>query len=437
MIKYIVVLINLFALYIMQTFFSPDVMVSTSVPTNIAHGDQITVSVIIKKGAIAGVGHLKQELPVGFKDAVVVEAKGAEYKFLKEDNVVKFTWVSLPADEEFTVSYKFTVDSTMKNGTYTIPGKFSYVLNNTKQTYETVSPNIILGNELPPLAETPTVAVEEPLAVSNSTKDPTPTSTISADRTLIGNPEAGMEFTVELTVKKEGIKGFGRIQEILPAGLTALPLKNQGGTFSFSDGVMKIIWDNLLEDQDIHVSYRVAVDGTAGGDQSITGTYSYLEKDDPKKIEIASTHFSIKEKANTIAAATIAPAIDTTTRAAAAPVATPPAADEPITAAISTPPANQDNNISYKVQICALSKTDRSTSYFQSKFSLPGKVNIEFHEGWRKYTTGLYNEYKFARDYRETIKLKGIENPFVTAYNNGKRITIQEALMVASQQWVR
>ena len=62
---------------------------------------------------------------------------------------------------------------------------------------------------------------------------------------------------------------------------------------------------------------------------------------------------------------------------------------------------------------------------------------MEFHEGWKKYIVGKYGQYKEARDYRETIRSKGIENPFVTAYNSGKRITVQEALMVSNQQWVR
>jgi hypothetical protein len=62
---------------------------------------------------------------------------------------------------------------------------------------------------------------------------------------------------------------------------------------------------------------------------------------------------------------------------------------------------------------------------------------MEFNEGWKKYIVGKYDQYKSARDFRETIRAKGIENPFVIAYNNGKRITVQEALMVSNQKWIQ
>lgn len=430
MIKYAIILMNMLALLAMQVFFEGDVEITINSPAKVKQGEEFTVTLTVKKGSLSGVGHIKQTLPSGFGNAVAIEAKGAEFKYLVEDNVVKFTWISLPADQEYTVSYKLTVDPSMSNGNVELSGKFSYVLNNQKQTYNIPAQVIMVGEE--PLATT-TTATEEPkttdiqpettvtppvqpettgtTAITETTKT---SATVTASRTIVGSPEAGMEFTVELIIEKGSLKGFARVQEDLPDGLTAISLINQGGTFSFQEGKMKIIWDNLPAGETVKVSYRVAVGDNVSGDVTITGRFSYVENDDPKKIEIPASVFSIKPKS--------APVVTTTS---------PPTQQE--TAAVNVP--TSEKTINFRVQICALSKIDRSTSYFQSKYSI-GKVNMEFHEGWRKYTTGKYSQYRDARDYRETMRSRGVENPFVTAYNNGKRITVQEALMVSNQKWI-
>ena len=64
-------------------------------------------------------------------------------------------------------------------------------------------------------------------------------------------------------------------------------------------------------------------------------------------------------------------------------------------------------------------------------------MSLEPGGGFRKYVVGSHDEYKAARDARETFKPKGVVAPFVTAYNRGRRITVQEALMVSSQKWYR
>ena len=71
-----------------------------------------------------------------------------------------------------------------------------------------------------------------------------------------------------------------------------------------------------------------------------------------------------------------------------------------------------------------------------ARYSLSA-VNTEMQDGFTKCVTGKHTEYKSARDAREVIKSKGVSDAFVTAYNSGRRITVQEALMIAGQKWFR
>src|SRR4051812_38316844 len=110
MIKYIIILMNMLALVLVRFFFAGDVSVKIDAPTAVKQGDVFTVNVTFNKGSISGVGFFKQEIPAGMIEGVPVEVKGGEFKYLPQDNVVKCTWISLPAEGEFTISYKLKVD---------------------------------------------------------------------------------------------------------------------------------------------------------------------------------------------------------------------------------------------------------------------------------------------------------------------------------------
>ena len=76
--------------------------------------------------------------------------------------------------------------------------------------------------------------------------------------------------------------------------------------------------------------------------------------------------------------------------------------------------------------------------YFRERHRYSGDFGIERHEGWIKYVTGKFPDYRAARDQREAFVRAGhrFPGPFVTAYDQGRRITVQEALMISNQQWV-
>lgn len=131
---------NMLALYMSTIFFavpiSIGVNVKIDVPSQVKQGEEFTVSLTINKGSITGIGYMIQTLPAGFGNATVVGAKkGSEFKYVPEGNMVKLIWTSLPADHEFTVSYKVKVNTDAPTGNVTLAGKFFYVLGNQKQTF--------------------------------------------------------------------------------------------------------------------------------------------------------------------------------------------------------------------------------------------------------------------------------------------------------------
>ncbi len=79
-------------------------------------------------------------------------------------------------------------------------------------------------------------------------------------------------------------------------------------------------------------------------------------------------------------------------------------------------------------------KSPIGANYFTRKYGIPN-VRMENHESYKKFYSGNFQEYKGARDYREEIKQKGIQDAFVIAHKNNIRITVQEALMITNQKW--
>jgi hypothetical protein len=108
----------------------------------------------------------------------------------------------------------------------------------------------------------------------------------------------------------------------------------------------------------------------------------------------------------------------------------------------ATPPAPRiptpENGVNYKVQISAAHR-EVGKDYFAERHRFNGDFSIERHEGWIKYTSGRFTRYNDARDQRTAYISAGHDfpGPFVTAYNNGQRITVQEALMISNQKWVQ
>jgi cell division protein FtsN len=108
------------------------------------------------------------------------------------------------------------------------------------------------------------------------------------------------------------------------------------------------------------------------------------------------------------------------------------------TATTTTKPitTNKSGNVNYVVQIGAY-RNAIDPQALAARFGITENVRTDMHEGFTKCLVGSFGDYRGARDHRENIKSKGVNDAFVAAYSAGKRITVQEALMISNQKWFR
>ena len=436
MLKFTIILFNTLALLIYQLLFTDGVTVTQIVPASAKAESEFTVVITVKKGATAGFAKLQEELPAGF---TAVEDKNSGASFSFNNQTVKFIWMSLPNDPEFTVSYKVKV-AAGTTGDQIIGGKFSYVTDNAKQTSDIDPATITIGEESgvasteTPTTETPTTetpTTETPTTETPTTEKPTSTSPESSPFTCVRKvpATASDEFTVEITVNKANLSGFAKLMEVLPYGFTATAIESAGASFSFADQKVRYIWVSLPTTPEFKISYKVKVANTSG-DQIIDGVFSYIENDETKKFVLQTSTINISAEGGNQQVVTNEE-----------PTKEEPTKEEPTyksLAADNIP--SPKGNVLYHVQILALHKA-KSAGVVAGLYDISASsVNPVMEEGFRKYLVGTYSVYKEARDAREPFRPKAVPLntvPFVTAYNKGKRITVQEALMVSSQKWYR
>lgn len=303
-------------------------------------------------------------------------------------------------------------------------------------------------------------------------------------------------YEVELEIDKRGFESFGKVEEFIPPNYTASAMENEEGIFSFSKNVMKIMWMTLPEENIINVKYGLQSTSDELDSATVFGVFSYLEVDQSRQLKLAGSKFKnhlsdsenenilvnntedldskddtpiqnsdlveevesvpppteviadneseeIEETVDEVIEDEIIDTIEEVDPANDDKVINDPieennttaSTEEDIVEAITNIPA-PETAISYRVQIAA-AKREVQQQYFIDRHNINEEVAIQSHEGWYKYTIGSYNIYKAARDKRNQIwgEDNKINDAFVTAYNDGVRISVQEALMVSKQKW--
>lgn len=476
MLNQLVVLVNLIGLFLIDTFLLADISITQNIPATMEAGSEVRVTITVNKGDLGGFAKLQLDLPPGLS-ATAIDTKGASFTFA--DQKAKFIWMALPATPTFKITYTLSA-SAQAVGQFPINGRLSYIENNERRTFEIPEAKIDL-------------VIPGSVASKSTVQDPTTNDMVSASgaapatgtriavidnvsgvppiqgvggvsASRIITPLSGIEMQVEVSVKKGDIRGFGKLQENIPAGFTAIEVSSEEAIFTAQDRIVKFVWLSLPVKEVITIVYKLrANDEDAQGEYKIDGEFGYLLSDETQRAVVGTSMFFIGQRALD-AIAEDPQQLDTQEQEdpeLVIPAKPEPAPVKPVEKEKEHPVAEQpkpkpvepkqevaqkpkttisgpEQGILYKVQITAAHR-EVGKSYFVARHRYNGDFSIERHEGWIKYVTGRYGTYQDARDQRHAFVQAGhkFPGPFVTAYNNGDRITVQEALLISNQKWVQ
>ena len=458
MIKYFFILINSLTLFIFGLFQTDNsVTIKNNIPSNFIVGQEVSVEFRISKGIQSGFAKFQLELPDGIS---IIKKDEMNSIYSIQNGVAQWIWSEVPEDEELLIKLTL-VASELGIGIKTFNSNYSFIEKNEKKVInmlplEASIQNNLINNKVSVIKDTLTKAE--------------PNTSIDVVRLISDGPNAN-EKTITIKIKKGDTKGFAKYSDEIDLNLNAKAIKTDGSSFSVSDGKIKFVWVDVPTKSELEVSYHIDLNNK--NSNILKGEYSYLEKNQSKKYIVKPDSLVIgklkgdinlqavqkTEAAKSIVQGNEANQLTskkiiedskinltvekTSTLVTEAPNLVKKEANEvktiPAKAEIvkETPQiVNTDPN--FVVQIGAFKNTKVVATVLIKKYRITDKIVDELHDGFSKFMVGNHNLYKEARKHRDIIKSKhGVKDAFIAAYNVGKRITVQEALMVSKQSWFK
>lgn len=451
MFKLVVTLIHILVLLAVQVF-PGNVSVKLNAPAEVQAGSEFDITVTLNKGDLDGFSRFQQTIPAGL---TARSGSSSDADFTFSDKRVRLIWLRIPRNNEITITYHVKVDERLK-GTFKLDGKFSYIENNERKSVD-IDPVAI--NILPSATVDPSLIVDIGDFEKMTLPYPGPSGTEAANIACIRQkPYAGQQgdYIVNILVSKESTRRFAKIEEDVPEGFNAVALDTKDAIFTFKEQTVKFLWMNLPLDPYFTVSYRLIPKNQAKlSAPAIAGAFSYLVDDKTISVDIierdlnladiegrdinALVAMALAEPAPVISQAIVETSGNTELKTATEQQQqTKPSTKKSPDATAATNASQSltpEQGVYYRIQLAAGHKPVNVDQYFR-KIKLDKVVRKEVHDGWNKYSVGSFSLYKEARDYRVHIwNTTPVRDAFITAYNSGKRITVQEALMITEQKW--
>jgi hypothetical protein len=458
MIRAIIFLLNMVGVLSINLMLSENVSLSVGVPSEVNAGTEFDVELTLQKGSIESFARFQQDLPNGLS-AQSVDPASANFTF--ENQKIKIIWLKLPADKELKVLYRLKVDERLK-GQFDLNGVFSYIEDNQRKSVAVKSSSI----QIKPSSRIDPNLIVDIQEFQQMVPVQPPVSLIARNvrciRQVPSSVGDGNEFIVNILVNKGSTEKFAKIEEVIPEGFKAEAVQAKDAIFTFKDQKVKFLWMNLPAEQRFVVSYKLTpINKVEAKQLALKGTFSFIINEATQVIDIVQKEVDLSnldsKNLDGIIASVPAPSLSSEgNQNVTSSSYTEPGVDGGKEIAIKYQKIEDKKQITtrrvfdlkpymlepekgvyYRVQIAAGHRPVDIKNYFK-KYKIPQEIRTEEHEGWYKYSVGSFGAYKEARDYRVNLwKTSSIGDAFVAAYNNGTRITVQEALMITNQKWCK
>lgn len=379
---------------------SEGVKVTVEMPEHTVAGEDFLVTLTIHKGNVLGFARIQQFLPEGFA-AEEVESNMAQ--FITDSNSVKFIWMQMPEGESFSVSYKVRTGA-HKRGLQVLNGVLVYIEDEKTEQYVLPPAEINLGTkaELQALSARPDV-----------------------ERKLFATVAELNEYRVELSIRPNRMESAAQFIDRIPEGYEAFEELSHGAEFSFSQGSVRFSWKEMPSDSVFKITYlvRSAQRRTA---PAINGMLVYGNSAMDLELDSADMNDELLEQAmkvtenqaDLIVDELLANENEKKTQSEPQPTAA--------VSAVNIPSAK--SGIYYKVQIAATIKSPaRDNAWFGKYYKLNEPVDLTYHDGWKKYLVGTFDNYQEANRHKKTTRQK-VADAFVVAYQDGNRISVKDAI---------
>ncbi|MDA8715462.1 hypothetical protein N9M27_06215, partial [Flavobacteriales bacterium] len=108
--------------------------------------------------------------------------------------------------------------------------------------------------------------------------------------------QAGQETIVEVVISKANLTGPARLKLDFSnaLNLTASEMESAGASFTFKDNAALFIWYSIPGDDLITLKYKLSASADFVGAQTISGTFSFVDGEERRKIEIPAAVIEIK-----------------------------------------------------------------------------------------------------------------------------------------------